>query len=69
MAVVMNITVFRCVMTYTLTASQQYCTETYCHHLQGSRVIKAAHSSVLVASHQSTWHHNPKDKNLHLHLA
>jgi len=69
MAVVMNIIVFWCVMTCTLTDSQQYYTETCCHHLQGRRVIEAACSSVLVTSHQSTWQHIPKDKNLHLYVA
>jgi len=56
-------------MTYTQTNSQQYHTETYCHHLQSRRVIEAARSSVLVTSHQSTWHHILEDKNLHLHVA
>jgi len=70
MAVVMNITVFQCVMTCTLTDSQQYYTETYCHHLQVRRRIEVLHSSeTLIASHQSTWQHILKDNHLHLHIA
>lgn len=70
MAVAMNITVFWCVMTRTIIASQQCYTEMCCLHLQGTRVIEAAHcSETLVTCHQSTWLHILEDNNLHLHVA